>query len=408
MHTVEDVEVAVVGAGQAGLSVSHELTAVGVEHVVLERDRVASAWRDRWDSFRLVTPNHTIRLPGGEYHGDDPHGFLGRDEMVGHLERYAASLSGPVRTGVDVVSLHREPAGAWRLETASGSMRARAVVVATGAYQRAHEPAAVLDLQRRLPVVDSSAYRNPDALPPGAVLVAGSGQTGCQIAEELVTAGRRVVLACGRAPWIERRIAGRDVVDWVIETGFLDEPRDILAGPDALLVANVQATGVDGGHDLHYRTLAALGVQLAGHLVGSDGLRAVFADDLAASVAFGDARRAELSALIVAAGAAKGISVPPLPDPPPFDQAGLADVPVAELGSVVLACGYRPAYRGLVRHPAAFDAAGFPRQRDGASTVLPGLFFVGAHFLRRRKSSLLLGVGEDATVVAQQVAEGLR
>lgn len=400
----ESIDVVIVGGGQAGLAVSHELTAAGVAHVVLERERIGSSWTHRWDTFSLVTPNHTIRLPGGEYAGPDPHGYLARDEIVTMLEDYAASFGAPVRAGVEVLSARRAAQDGWRVETRDGTIQAKSVVVATGAYQRSYEPPAIADLRRWLPVIDSTEYSSPQSLPEGAVLVVGSGQTGCQIAEELTLAGRRVVLACGRAPWLTRTIEGQDVVDWILETGFMDAGRESLAGPEALLLANIQATGSGGGHDLHYRTLAAAGVELAGHLMAADRDEVRFADDLAESVAFGDAARAQIIAGLAASRQARGLPAPQVPDPEPFDVEGLRSVPLSDLGAVIVATGYRPGYSEMILHPEAFDGLGFPLQEDGASTVLPGLFFIGVHFMRTRKSALLLGVGEDARVVAAQVA----
>ncbi len=400
---LDETDVVIIGAGQAGLAVSHELAAADVPHVVLERDRIGSAWADRWDSFSLITPNETIRLPGAEYDGDDPHGFMTRDAVVGMLEDYAESFDAPVELGVDVLSVRRATSGGWRVETSEGTVHAAAVVVATGAYQREHRPAAVASMTPWLPVIDATDYKNPGTPPPGSVLVVGSGQTGCQIAEELSLAGRRVILACGRAPWIERQLGGQDVVDWLLELGFFDQGRESLPGADALLLANVQGTGAGGGHDLHFRTLATMGVELAGHLVSADREAVHFADDLAESVAWGDQQRQELGRAIQEGRAARGLPVPDLPDPPPFDVTGVQSVPLSELGSVVVATGYRPGYSEMILHPEAFDAQGFPLQQDGASTALPGLYFIGVHFMRTRKSALLLGVGEDARVVAAQV-----
>jgi len=407
----EEIDVVVIGAGQAGLAASHELTTLGVPHLVLERaGAVGGAWAGRWDSFCLVTPNHTIRLPGGEYRGEDPDGYLPRDEIVGHLQRYAASFAAPVRTDVAVTSLRGNagPGGGLTLRTADdGVIRAREVVVATGAFQEAHHPAWVADLPAWLPVIDSRDYRNPEGLPPGAVVVVGSGQTGCQLAEELVLAGRRVVLACGRAPWVPRRAGGRDIVDWLVDSGFMNQTLADLPSPAARFGANPQATGTRGGHDLHTRTLAALGVDLAGHLAGiaDDGATAVFADDLADSVAFGDARHADLRTRIHTWCAAQGLPAPAMPDPPPFDASGaLRSLDLRGVGAVILTAGYRPGYRSWIEHPDAFDAMGFPVQVDGASSLVQGLHFVGVHFLRRAKSALLMGVGADATVIADHIA----
>jgi hypothetical protein len=210
-------------------------------------------------------------------------------------------------------------------------------------------------------------YRNPAVLPPGRILVVGSGQTGCQIAEELQKAGREVVLSCGRAPWLLRRLDGRGIVTWLNQTTFFDTPLAALRSPADRLVANLQATGRGGGHDLHYRTLQAAGVQLAGRFAGVDGHRAYFANDLADSVAFGDARYEEIRRLLTAQLAVGGRAAPELPDPPPF----CADPPLAldlrEVAAVIVTSGFRPDYASWVRFPA-FDAVG---SRSPATATAP-------------------------------------
>jgi putative flavoprotein involved in K+ transport len=399
----QTVDVVVIGGGQAGLATSHELTRAGVEHVVLERGRVAQSWRDRWDSFCLVTPNGTIDLPGGPYEGDDPDGYLPRDELVAYLERYAQGFGAPVREDVEVTSLEAVSDG-FSLLTTDGRLRARSVVVATGAYQRPHRPRGASTIPADLLQIDAGDYRSPETLPSGAVLVIGSGQTGCQIAEELHHAGREVVLACGRAPWAPRRLGGRDFVRWAIETGFMDQPVDALPSPAARLAANVQSTGRGGGHDLHYRTLRADGVLLVGHFLGAEGRLARFAPDLAESVAWGDARLRELLDLVSKLVADRGLPMPEFHEPAPFDARSPEALDLSGFGSVVLAGGFRPEYDRWVHVPGAFDDLGFPVHTEGASTAAPGLYFVGVHFLRKRRSSLLLGVGEDAAIVARQVA----
>ena len=389
---------AVVGAGQAGLAVSHELRRLGIEHVVLERGRVGQTWRDRWDSFCLVTPNWTVQLPAGAYDGPEPDGFMPRDEIVRHLERYAADA--PVREGVEVDAV--DVGGGFVLRTSAGDLAGDALVVATGTYSRPHLPPAAETLPGGLPRLTADDYRSPDALPQGAVLVVGSGQSGCQIAEELHDAGREVVLSCGRAPWLPRRPGGRDLVWWALESGFLDGSVDSLPSPEARLSANVLATGRDGGHDLHLRVLRERGVTLAGRFVGADAGRAHFADDLAESVAWGDEAYRQLAGLFGQLARDRGLD-PPLPEPESFDASAPASVELDRFGAVVFTSGFRPDYASWL--PAqAFDTLGFPLHQDGESTAVPGLFFLGTHFLRKRKSSLLLGVGEDATIVAERLA----
>jgi putative flavoprotein involved in K+ transport len=400
---MERVAAAVVGGGPAGLATSCELTGAGVEHLVLERSRLGQTWRDRWDSFCLVTPNWSVQLPGGGYAGTDPDGFMPRDEIVAYLERYAASFGAPVRENVEVRSLDSRPESGFVLRTSAGDLRADTVVVATGAYQRPFRPAAADTLPVDLLQIDVDDYRNEQALPPGRILIVGSGQSGCQIAEELHEAGREVFLACGRAPWAPRRFGGRDLVWWLLETGFLDATVESLPAPAARLAANILATGHRGGHDLHLRTLLALGVVLTGHFLGAADRQARFAPDLGESVAWGDDRHGQLMELVRKLVAERGLEPPTIEQPEPFDAKAPERLDLSGFGVVIFAGGFRPDYRSWLPWPEAFDDLGFPIQRDGASTVVPGLYFVGVHFLRKRKSSLLIGVGEDAAVVARHI-----
>lgn len=397
-------ETVVVGAGQAGLSVSHELTAAGVPHVVLERGRVGETWHGRWDSFCLVTPNWGTQLPGHPYDGDDPDGFMPRDEIVGYLEGYSANFDAPVREGVDVTAL-RTSGDRLLLETSEGDIEARNVVLSTGAYQRAHRPAGAASLPPDLMQIDVEGYRNPAELPVGAVLVVGSGQSGCQIAEELHQSGRDVFLACGRAGWAPRRINDHDLAWWLREAGSLDDRVEDLPEPDARLWGNVQASGHDGGHDLHYRTLHAMGVTLLGHFLGADDRDALFATDLDASIAWGDQRHTKIVGDFKKHALAAGLPWTDLDTPAPVNAEPVERIPLRGLGAVVFAGGFRPDYESWVHCDGAFDGLGFPLHKDGASTAVPGLYFVGVHFLRKRKSSLLIGVGEDAAIVGRQIAE---
>jgi putative flavoprotein involved in K+ transport len=395
----------VVGAGQAGLAVSHELSRAGVEHTVLERGRVGQRWRNRWSSFCLVTPNWSVRLPGRSYDGDDPDGFMPRDDIVDFLERYAAGFEAPVREGVTVHSVAPANGFGFRLETGDDELVARNVVLCTGAYEVPYRPAAAASLPHDVLQLDADSYTEPGDLPAGPVLIVGSGQTGCQIAEELHLAGREVFLACGRVPWMSRRIGEHDLVWWLLESGFLDHGVNDLPSPAARLAGNVLATGHGGGRrDLHLRTLQALGVHLLGHLEGASGHRARFADDLAASVAWGDERYTGLVKLFRELATERGLPDPGLPDAEPFRAEPSREIDLSGFGAIVHAAGYRPDHARWVHVPGAFDELGYPLHRDGASTAAPGLWFAGVHFLRKRKSALLVGVGEDAALVASGVA----
>lgn len=397
-----DTDVLVVGAGQAGLAVSHELTRAGVDHLVVDRERAGAAWFVRWDSFRLVTPNHTIRLPGGRYEGDDPGGYLTREQVIVHLRRYAASSGAPIREHAGVRSL-RADEDRFVAETEVGRIRARRVVACTGAYTRERRPAVVDELARLLPVVGATSYRSPDSVPDGRVLVIGGGQTAGQIAEELLLAGREVVLSAGRAPAMPRRVGDRDGIDWLIDAQFFEQTPADLPTSSARLAPNPLVTGRAGGHDLNLRTLAAMGAQLMGHVLGVDGHRLVVADDLAAAVASGDEGWAVICDLIARTAERLGMPVPELPRMPHASIPVLPAPRIDDLSAVVVACGFRPDYR-WIEFPDVLDDLGLPRQLDGASTVVPGLHFVGVPWLRTRKSPLLLGVGEDAAVVAARLA----
>ncbi|HTG47879.1 MAG TPA: NAD(P)-binding domain-containing protein [Actinomycetota bacterium] len=394
--------VVVIGGGQAGLATSSELTRRGVEHTVLERGRIGSSWRGRWDSFCLVTPNWSLNLPGFAYAGDDPDGYLPRDGIVGHLEDFARSFGAPVHEEVDVTSVRPSDDGLV-LTTSAGTVTAGRVVVASGTYRRPHRPSAAAALPPGLLRLDADGYRNPGDLPEGRILVVGSGQTGCQLSEELHRAGRDVVLSCGRAPWMPRRFGGHDVVWWGSRNGFLDMTLESLPSPMARLSANVLATGRDGGHDLHLRTLREMGVTLAGHLVGADDRAVRFEADLGDSVAWGDARFAEFRALSGRLAAELGIDTG-LEDPEPFDARGAPqEVDLAGIAAVVFTGGFRPDYASWIAVDGAFDELGFPRQLDGISLADRRLAFVGVHFQRVRKSSLFWGVGEDAAIVAEAI-----
>ena len=309
-----------------------------------------------------------------------------------------------MREGVEVTSLERRADGGFVLETSEGRRRAGTVVLATGAYQRPHRPPAAATLPASLQQLDVADYRNPAELPPGAVLIVGSGQSGCQIAEELHEAGRDVYLACGRAPWLPRRIGDHDLVWWAHETGFLDAPASALPEPAARLFANLLATGRGGGHDLHLRTLQRLGVTLLGHFAGADDQVARFAPDLADSVAWGDQRHADFMGLVRKLAAERGLDAPVIAEPEPFRADPVEELDLRDFGAVVFAGGFRPEYASWVNIPGAFDELGFPIHDDGASLAADGLYFVGVHFLRKRKSSLLIGVAEDATIVAGRIA----
>jgi putative flavoprotein involved in K+ transport len=401
----ERVDTVVIGAGQAGLATSFLLSGRGREHVVLEQGRVAETWRTRrWDGFRLNTPNHYLRLPGHEYAGDDPEAFLTRDETVAYLERYAESAHVPLRTA-RVSSLASRGAGGFSLETSDGPLEAGNVVVATGAYQRPAPPSAPGAPAAGILQLHSADYRRPDQLPPGGVLVIGSGQSGCQIADELKRDGRDVYLSVGRCPTLATRYRGRSVYRWMIDIGLMDETVDTLPSPDARLAGNVTVTSDDGGHLCGPRKLARAGVVLVGRVEAIDGRRAILRPDLGERLADSEAFAARIKLRIDDCARDAGLDLPPEPDddgsPAIADERTELDLRAAGIGTVLWANGFRPDY-GWIGLPV-FDDRGWPVQRRGV-TAVPGLYFVGVHWLHKRKSALLLGVGEDADHVVSTMA----
>lgn len=400
-------DVLVIGAGSAGLAASYHLTQAGLDHVVVDRSRVGQGWRGRWDSFCLVTQNGTAQLPGYGYDGDDPDGFMTRDEVVAYLERYATSFSAPLRLGVDVTRLGRDGT-VYVADTSDGQIEARSVIVATGTFQLPHIPVVSGQLPDDILQLHSSRYRNPEALPDGAVVVVGSGQSGAQIAEELHEAGRRVVLAVSRAGRAPRRYRGRDTSAWVGEMGLLEQKVQDLDDPEQQYSANMHVTGRRGGHTINLHRFARDGMQLVGKVRGAhDGILDI-ADDLHANLAGADQRAAAIRKAVDEYITASGIDAPE-PDPSD-DHAGQEgfDVPLAReldlaaigVSTVIWATGYRQGFDWIDLDVT--DDRGNPIHERGV-TAFPGLYFLGLSWLHKRKSGLLAGVGEDAAYTIEHL-----
>jgi putative flavoprotein involved in K+ transport len=398
--------VAVIGGGQAGLSMSWYLRQRGVDHVVIERDRVGHEWRDRrWDTFCLVTPNWQCRLPGFPYAGDDPDGFMAGADIVDYLEKYAASFDPPLTEGVAVTRLRRTPGGLFELRTTAGTLTADQVVVATGPY---HEPA-VPRIAERLPgdltQVHSSQYRNPSSLPPGAVLVVGTGQSGCQIAEDLHLAGRRVHLAVGSAPRAARRYRGRDTLAWLDEMGHYAKGIDEFGDADAVrLRANHYMTGRDGGHDIDLRAFALQGMRLHGRLTSIDGPALHFGADLKANLDNADAVAEGIKSAIDRYLTDSGIDAPaearyvPVWEPSPGESA--VDLAAEGVTAVVWATGYHRDHRWI--EVPVFDGRGYPTH-DRGTTSCPGLYFLGLPWQYTWGSGRFAGVARDAAHLADRI-----
>ncbi len=401
----ERIDTVVIGGGQAGLAMSHHLSRRGREHLVLERGRVAERWRsERWDSLHFQFPTWMISLPGLHHDGDDPDAFLHRDQVVAFLERYARVIAPPIRCGVEVLELARNADGSLRLSTSQGELAARNVVLATGPFQRPLVPEQHTALPTTVAQITANRYSNPGALADGGVLVVGSGASGCQIAEDLVEAERRVYLSVGRHRRLPRSYRGRDFCWWGQRMGrFSAVTRGV---PEDYLTPLV--TGVAGGHDVDLRALAGRGVTLVGRLVGIEGGRCRFADDLERNLAVGDDGYDDFVAAAdaltrdpawaEAVGPAPGTrSGPPAamaPAPPVLDLRALG------ITTVIWATGYRVAF-DWVRCPV-LDADGLPVQERGV-TAEPGVYFLGLPFMHQVQSSFLWGVGEDAAFLAEAI-----
>ena len=411
----EQVETVVIGGGQAGLALSSWLIRLGHEHVVLERGRLAERWRsERWDSLALITPNWMTQLPGYAYQGDDPAGFVGRDEVVRFLEAYAASFAPPLRGGVHVESVQPH-AGAARylVQTtdlahgSAGIIAARNVVVATGPFHQPRIPPLSVALPAGVLQLASRDYRNPAQLPPGAVLVVGSGASGCQICEDLSASGRTVYLSIGRCQRWPRRYRGTDLVTWLHLMGLLDEVgrRHFL---DPFYGCAAVLTGVRGGYDLDYDRFAAAGVTLLGHLRGAERGTLVFADDLRESLGRWDASREILARMIDDYIQRAGLDAPADDGPAPVASTVWRsrppilelDLAALDITTVLWATGFSHDF-GWLEVPV-LDATGEPIQRRGA-TASPGLYFLGLRRMYTIKSSFIGGVGEDAAYVAEQI-----
>jgi putative flavoprotein involved in K+ transport len=400
----ERIETVVIGAGQAGLAVSYHLTQRGREHVVLERGQVGNTWRtERWDGFYLNTPKFTQQLPGNEYRGAEPDSFSSLEETITYFEEYAEMFSAPIRTGVHISGLRLDARG-FRVEVEDGVLEAANVVVATGAYQQPTPAPLAASIPEDVFQLHTSRYRRPDGLPDGAVLVVGGGQSGCQITDELLAAGRTVYLSVGRCPWAPRRYRGREIVHWFIESGFMDETVDTLPSPAARLMCNPPISGNDGGHDCHPRWLAERGAILVGRLRHFEGANAFFAPDLEESLAWGDQILDDLLGKLDRYILASGVDAPEpeaRESPARLAVTEKLDLRAADVSTVLWSNGYRPAF-GWIDAPL-FDADGWPLQSRGV-TSYPGLYFVGLHWLHKRKSSLLFGVAEDAEHVVSHLA----
>ncbi|HEX4982061.1 MAG TPA: NAD(P)/FAD-dependent oxidoreductase [Ilumatobacteraceae bacterium] len=397
----------VIGAGQAGLAMSRRLTDAGIDHVVLERGRTAERWRsERWESLRLLTPNWATRLPGWTYTGPHPDGYMTADELATYLSTYAGSFDAPIEEGQDVHELCYADNG-FTARTSDGSWTAQNVVVATGWCDQPRVPGFAERLDPAVAQITPSAYRRPDLVPDGRVLVVGAAATGVQIADELARAGREVVLAVGGHSRVPRRYRGMDIWWWLDQIGVfattIDEVSDSTRSRNE---GALQLVGRDDYRDLDLPTLEGLGVRLSGRLTGIRGDHLTFADDLEETTAAADERLTRLLTRIDDHIVATGLDREVLPavSParlPPTEPIKRLHARRDRIAAVVWATGYRRSYPWL-RVPV-LDSDGEIVQRRGITPVA-GLYVLGQRFQHRRDSNFIDGVRHDATYVARHIA----
>jgi len=418
---VEPLDAVIVGAGQAGLGVSYFLTRDGRRHTVLERGRIGESWlSQRWDSFKLNTPNVMNVLPGLPYAGPEPDGFGQRDELVAYFQRYVEQFQLPVRTHVTVVSIEKtQDEKLFVVKTRSDNqaeeiLLTRSIVVASGVQQVPKYSPSRSRIPEHITQLHTADYRNPELLPPGAIVIVGSGQSGCQIAEDLLSAGRRVYLCTsnvGRAP---RRYRGRDLLAWWIDMKFWDITLASLEDKSISRAPQPQISGLGRyGHTISLQQLARQGAVILGKMLDVEEGSLVLSDEAAKHVRFGDAFSQKVKDGIDAYLAQAGITPPPLEDDPadvPDPRAECAsplrrlDLRKAAVSTIIWATGFTGDFSWL--HLPLLDAEGRPIHQRGVSPVR-GLYFIGFPWLNSRKSGIIYGVEEDARYLADAIAKQL-
>ncbi|WP_428312096.1 MSMEG_0569 family flavin-dependent oxidoreductase [Hydrocarboniphaga sp.] len=406
----QHLPVAVIGGGQAGLAISWYLKQRGIEHRVFERHGVAHEWRNaRWDSFCLVTPNWQCRLPGfsydKEFGGKDPKGFMLKDDIVRYLEAYVASFDPPLSTGVDVQRVRAADNGGFEIKTSKGDYVADQVVVAIGGYHLPTIPRSAEKLPADILQLHSSNYRHPAQLPDGGVLVVGTGQSGCQIAEDLHREGREVHLAVGTAPRSPRVYRGREVTEWLTESGYYgiaiaDHPQKETVREKT----NHYLSGRDGGKEIDLRQFAREGMKLYGRFSDIRDGCVRFEPDLRRNLDRADDSYRSIRAAVDSHIAAQGIDAPV--EPPyqpcwqPDAEIDMLDLRAAGIGSVIWSIGFAADYRWL--EAPVFDGRGQVVHQRGVSPV-EGLYFLGLPWQNTWGSGRFADVGFDAAFLAERI-----
>ena len=398
IRPVGTTDVVVIGAGHAGLAASYFLSKHAIEHVVLERGEVANSWRnERWDSLKLLTPNWQSRLPGFEYAGEDPDGFMSMPEVVEFIEEYAKFSASPVQTDTTVQSVQRH-LGAYRVVTNRGVWRAKAVVIASGACNIANKPRASQDVPEGIASLTAHDFRNADQLEPGGVLIVGASATGLQFADEIRKAGHEVTIATGEHVRLPRTYRGHDIQFWMHITGLLNEGYEEV--DDVSRARGLPSPQLVGSHDMQILDLNRLsdnGVKIVGRLMSISKGTAQFSGSLRNVCALADLKMNRLLAAIddwiennaVLCDAPERFEATRVDDNPSL----LMDLEGNDIRTVIWATGFRPDYSWL--DVPVLDRKGRIRHEGGVVDA-PGMYVLGLPMLRRRKSSFIHGIEDDA------------
>lgn len=406
---IENKDVVVIGAGQAGLSIGYYLSKLGRDYVILEQaEAITPNWRKRWDSFTLVLPNWTYQIPEHGYEGNDPDGFMSRDDLVAHLEQFASSFDPEIRLGTRVMAVEKNAGDEnYLISTTGNNIIADNVIVAAGTFQEPRIPPFSQDISKEITQLHTDEYRSPESLPSGAVLVVGTGQSGCQVAEELYQSGRKVYLCVGGANRVPRRYRGKDVIWWLNRLNFFDLTADKLPSSKDRFKAHPFVSGKNGGHSLNLHQFAKDGVVLLGHMQRAEDNLVYFKPDLRENLENIDQfvvdLKKDIDELIIAQNiqAEEAPANSDLKDGYAQEIIEKLDLEAEGINTIIWATGYKFDF-SWVDFPI-FDQDGYPIQERGI-TAYPGLYFLGLHFLYKRRSGLLWGVGEDAKHIAGDIA----